>query len=64
MKDIRAAIAAAQEQRDNYGRKTLLFVDENYMPQEMGNKQYYFPTDRGLEVKIGEKLNHLRSLDK
>ena len=37
---------------------------ENYMPEEMGNKQYYFPTDRGLEVKIGEKLNHLRSLDK
>ncbi|MGB2106105.1 MAG: replication-associated recombination protein A [Porticoccaceae bacterium] len=37
---------------------------ENYMPQEMGNKQYYFPTDRGLEVKIAEKLNHLRSLDK
>ena len=37
---------------------------ESYMPQEMGNKQYYFPTDRGLEVKIAEKLNHLRSLDK
>lgn len=37
---------------------------ENYMPQEMSNKKYYFPTDRGLEVKIAEKLNHLRSLDK
>ena len=37
---------------------------ENYMPQEMGNKQYYFPTDRGLEVKIAEKLKHLRTLDK
>ena len=37
---------------------------ENYMPQEMGNKQYYFPTDRGLEVKIAEKLNLLRTLDK
>ena len=37
---------------------------ENYMPQEMGNKQYYFPTDRGLEVKIAEKLKLLRTLDK
>jgi putative ATPase len=37
---------------------------ENYLPEEMGNKHYYFPTDRGLEVKINEKLNYLRSLDK
>ena len=37
---------------------------ESYMPQEMGNKQYYFPTDRGLEVKIAEKLKLLRTLDK
>jgi putative ATPase len=37
---------------------------ENYLPEEMGNKHYYFPTDRGLEVKISEKLNYLRSLDK
>jgi replication-associated recombination protein RarA len=25
--------------------------------------QYYFPTDRGLEIKIKEKLNYLRKLD-
>jgi putative ATPase len=37
---------------------------ENYLPEEMGNKHYYFPTDRGLEVKINEKLHYLRSLDK
>lgn len=37
---------------------------ENYLPEEMGNKHYYFPTDRGLEVKISEKINYLRSLDK
>lgn len=36
---------------------------ENYFPEEITDKQYYFPTDRGLEVKIAEKLNHLRSLD-
>jgi putative ATPase len=37
---------------------------ESYMPEEINNKQYYFPTDRGLEVKIAEKLNYLRTLDK
>ena len=36
---------------------------ENYFPEEITDKQFYFPTDRGLEVKIAEKLNHLRSLD-
>ena len=37
---------------------------ENYMPQQLEDKQYYFPTERGLEGKIAEKLNYLRSLDK
>ena len=37
---------------------------ENYFPPEMAGKQYYAPTDRGLESKIAEKLNYLRSLDK
>jgi len=37
---------------------------EDYMPQEIKDKQYYFPTDRGLEGKIAEKLRYLRSLDK
>ena len=37
---------------------------ECYLPEELKDKQYYFPTDRGLEVKIAEKLTYLRSLDK
>jgi len=36
---------------------------EKYLPDELEGKQYYFPTDRGLEKKIGEKLDYLRSLD-
>ena len=37
---------------------------ESYLPEELDNKQYYFPTDRGLEVKIAEKLRYLSTLDK
>jgi putative ATPase len=37
---------------------------ESYLPEELYNKQYYFPTDRGLEVKIAEKLRYLSTLDK
>ena len=36
---------------------------ENYFPPEMPDSRYYFPTNRGLEVKIAEKLEYLASLD-
>jgi putative ATPase len=36
---------------------------ENYFPEEMADTRYYFPTNRGLETKIGEKLDYLASLD-
>lgn len=36
---------------------------ENYFPQPMAQTRYYFPTNRGLETKIGEKLQYLTSLD-
>ena len=36
---------------------------ENYLPDELADKQYYFPTQNGLEKQIAEKLEYLRSLD-
>ena len=36
---------------------------ETYFPDEMGEQRYYYPVDRGLEIKIAEKLAYLRSLD-
>ena len=37
---------------------------ENYFPQEMKDTQYYFPTNRGMEIQIKEKLERLREQDK
>lgn len=37
---------------------------ETYFPEELGTRQYYFPTPRGLEAKIAEKLAQLREKDK
>jgi len=34
---------------------------QSYFPEEMGERIYYEPTDRGLEIKIKEKLDQLRS---
>ncbi|MEY6432173.1 replication-associated recombination protein A [Thioalkalicoccus limnaeus] len=37
---------------------------EDYFPAELGPRCYYEPVDRGLEIRIGEKLAHLRELDR
>ena len=36
---------------------------EHYFPDDMAAQQYYQPVNRGLEIKIAEKLQHLRELD-
>jgi putative ATPase len=36
---------------------------ERYLPPEMAGTRYYEPTNRGLETKIGEKLDYLADLD-
>ncbi|MCO6413293.1 MAG: replication-associated recombination protein A [Thiogranum sp.] len=37
---------------------------ENYFPDELEGSRYYYPVERGLELKIREKLEHLRELDR
>jgi putative ATPase len=36
---------------------------ENYFPQALKDRKFYQPVERGLEVKISEKLRYLRQLD-
>ncbi len=36
---------------------------ENYFPEQMGQPEYYKPVNRGLEIKIAEKLARLKALD-
>ena len=37
---------------------------EQYLPDALVNEEFYEPVDRGLEIKIAEKMAYLRSLDK
>jgi putative ATPase len=37
---------------------------EHYFPEGMGEPRYYQPVPRGLEIRIAEKLAHLRELDR
>jgi putative ATPase len=35
---------------------------EKYFPEALGERVYYQPVERGLEIKIGERLSYLRKL--
>lgn len=48
----------AHDEKDAYA------AGEKYFPDQMECKHYYHPVDRGLEVKIKEKLNLLRAKNK
>ena len=37
---------------------------ESYLPEAIADRHYYQPPARGLEVRIGEKLAHLKELDR
>jgi putative ATPase len=48
----------AHDEPDGYA------AGETYFPAETGERHYYHPVARGLEMKIGERLKYFRELDK
>lgn len=53
-----------KEYRYAHNETDAYAAGESYFPEGMNDEQYYFPTDRGMEIKIAEKLARLRELDK
>jgi putative ATPase len=51
------------EYRYAHNEENAYAAGECYFPKEMADSQYYFPTSRGLESKIAEKLNWLAQQD-
>ncbi len=56
--DYGKAYRYAHDEPDAYA------AGENYFPEPLAGAAYYHPVARGLEIKIAEKLKHLRELDK
>ncbi|MDD3518156.1 MAG: replication-associated recombination protein A, partial [Chromatiales bacterium] len=48
----------AHDEADGYA------AGEHYLPEELGERRYYQPVSRGLEIRIGEKLEELRRRDR
>lgn len=57
-------LSYGKEYRYAHDAPEAYVAGENYFPEEMTPQEYYQPVPRGLEIKIGEKLQHLRELDR
>lgn len=53
-----------KEYRYAHDESDAYAAGENYFPEGMPPVTWYQPVGRGLEIKIGEKLAHLRELDR
>lgn len=53
-----------REYRYAHDEPDAFAAGEVYFPEGMEETRYYYPVKRGLEIKIGEKLERLRALDK
>ncbi len=53
-----------KEYRYAHNEPDAYAAGENYFPDNMEPQQYYYPVNRGLEIKIAEKLEWLKALDK
>jgi putative ATPase len=53
-----------KEYRYAHNEPEAYAAGENYFPDELVGRNYYQPVNRGLEIKIKEKLKHLKELDK
>ena len=60
MKDL----GYAKEYRYAHNEPDAYAAGESYFPESMSERQYYQPVNRGLEIKITEKLARLGELDK
>ena len=51
------------EYRYAHNEEGAFAAGENYFPEEIKDRQYYLPSERGLEKQIKDKLEYLRSLN-
>ena len=54
----------AQGYRYAHDEADAYAAGEQYFPDTLKDQQYYYPVERGLEIKIKAKLAYLRQLDK
>ncbi|KUJ84736.1 replication-associated recombination protein A [Microbulbifer flavimaris] len=57
------SLSHGAEYRYAHDEPDAFAAGENYLPEQISTRSYYHPVPRGLELKIGEKLDNLRKLN-
>ncbi len=57
------SLGYGKEYRYAHNEPEAYAAGESYLPEELTGRSYYKPTERGLEIKIADKLRHLKELD-
>lgn len=60
---LMSSLGYGEEYRYAHNEEQAYAAGEAYLPEEIHERRYYQPEPRGLEIKIAEKLSHLRELD-
>ena len=61
--DLMKDLGYGEEYRYAHDEPNAYAAGESYLPPEIAHRRYYQPSDRGLEIKITEKLRFLDALD-
>ena len=60
---LQASLGHGAQYRYAHDEPEAYAAGEQYLPEALQSKRYYYPVSRGLEIKIAQKLAHLRQLD-
>jgi putative ATPase len=60
---LMAELDYGKEYRYAHDEPEAFAAGECYFPEEMAEKAYYQPVERGLEIKISAKMRHLENLN-
>ena len=53
-----------EDYRYAHNEENAFAAGENYLPEELKNEQFYYPRENGLELRIKEKMEQFRELNK
>ena len=59
-----AELGYGEDYRYAHNEENAFAAGENYFPEEIKDSRFYHPVERGLELKIAEKLRYLDALNK
>ena len=59
--DLMQELGHGANYRYAHDEKNAYVVGENYFPEDLKNRKYYLPVERGLEIKIKQNLIILKN---